>query len=90
MTLHSSPSQPPLSTAPALIVPCSGAQARAVSDSHAEVVLLNPLVHASLIADEEQLRTIGDALLALADTLTSAAPRLVTPGGAGSLVVPRG
>lgn len=77
-------------SAPALVVPCSGASARQVSETHAEVVLLNPLVHASLIADAAQLRTLGDAFHALAADLTPAGPKLVTPGGAGSLVVPRG
>lgn len=82
------PTLPPVTppSAPALIVPCSGANARQLSETHGEVVLLNPMVHASLVADADQLRTLAEGLAALADSLAPVGPQLVTPPS--GLVVP--
>lgn len=82
------PTTPP--AGPALIVPCSGLDVRPVSATHAEVIVTNPLVRASLIADADQLRTVADALTALAGQLEAPGPKLVTPSSAGRLVGPSG
>lgn len=87
---------PALSTppaAPALTVHGSGFGIGRLTDTHAQVTITNPLVHAVLVVDAEQARTLADSLAALADSLTPAAgtaPALVLPPSAGRLATARG
>lgn len=82
------PSPTPPVQQPAMVVPCSGADVRQVSDTHAEVIIRNPLVVASLVVDRAQLQTLADALAEVAGTLGGSTGRLVTPDSPGGLVVP--
>lgn len=72
--------------APALVVPCSGVDLAQVSETHAVLVVQNPLVRAEVPLTADAARTVGQALLNLADDLAPEGPRLVTPPS--GLVVP--
>lgn len=74
--------------APLLTVPATGLGLARTGPAVATLVLHNAAVHTTAQLTRDELLGLAEQFTAVAETLTEAGPQLVTPAGAGRLIVP--
>lgn len=80
--------QPATAPAPLFTVHATGIAARPVAPDAAELALYNAGAVASARVTKAELQNLAQTLGQLAESLTDSPGELVTPAGAGRLVVP--